>query len=70
MLNIALLIGETLSAVIALLHLGRVVIGTSCYRVIGAGKQMAVLAERGHSYPPVVTGAIASVLLKWEWSEP
>ena len=63
--NVALLIGGTLSVVIALVHLGCVVIGASCYRFLGAGEQMAVLAESGHWYPPVITLAIAGVLFAW-----
>ena len=63
--NVALLIGGTLSAIVAVTHLGCVVIGASCYRFLGAGEQMAALAESGHWYPPVITMAIAVVFLVW-----
>ena len=63
--NFALLIGRMLSVLIAVMHLGCVVIGPSCYRFMGAGEQMAVLAETGHWYPPVITMFIAGVLLIW-----
>jgi len=63
--NFALLIGGTLSALIAVMHIGCVIIGPSCYRFMGAGEQMAVLAENGHWYPPVITMSIACVLTVW-----
>ena len=63
--NLALLIAGSLTAMIAIVHLGCVVIGPSCYRFLGAGEQMAVLAENGHWYPPVITIAIAGVLFIW-----
>jgi len=63
--NLALLAGGSLSAVIAVVHLGCVVIGPSCYRALGAGEQMAVLAENGHWYPSLITIVIAGVLLVW-----
>lgn len=50
---------------IAVMHLGCVIIGPSCYRFMGAGEQMAVLAENGHWYPPVITMFIAGVLSVW-----
>lgn len=63
--NVALVIGGASSAVIAVMHLGCVVIGAACYRFLGAGEQIAVLAENGHWYPPVITLTIAGVLLVW-----
>ena len=63
--NFALLIGGTLSVLIAVMHLGCVVIGPSCYRFMGAGEQMAVLAENGHWYPSVITMFIAGVMTVW-----
>ncbi|MBT8136435.1 MAG: hypothetical protein KJO54_05385 [Gammaproteobacteria bacterium] len=61
----ALLTGGTLSAIVAVMHLGCVVIGASCYRFLGAGEQMVALAESGHWYPPVITLAIAGVFIVW-----
>ena len=63
--NLALLIGGSLSVTIAVMHLGCLPIGPSCYRFLGAGEQMAVLAESGHWYPPVITSAIAAIFLVW-----
>jgi len=63
--NLALLAAGILSAVAALMHLGCIVIGASCYRILGAGEHMAMLAENGHWYPTAITGFIASVLIVW-----
>ncbi len=63
--NLPLVIGGALSAAVALLHLGCIVVGPDGYRALGAGEQMARLAESGHWYPPTITAAIAGVLLVW-----
>lgn len=54
-----------LTGVAALLHLGCIIFGASWYRFLGAGEQMALLAEQGHWYPTVVTSVITLVLLVW-----
>lgn len=53
------------SAIAALLHLGCIAFGASWYRAMGAGEQMARMAERGQAYPAIVTLGIASVLFAW-----
>ena len=63
--NTPLVMGGSLSAAIALLHLGCIVVGPAGYRALGAGEQMARLAESGHWYPPTITAAIAGVLIVW-----
>ena len=47
----------------SLLHLGCIVFGASWYRMLGAGEQMASMAEQGHWYPTVTTVFISKVLL-------
>lgn len=49
----------------ALAHAGCMLFGAAWYRFLGAGEQMAQLAEQGHWYPIVVTGAITFILLLW-----
>ena len=59
------MIGGSISVALSLMHLGCIVVGPSCYQFLGAGEQMAVLAENGHWYPPVVTSVIACILFVW-----
>lgn len=63
--NTPFLIGGALSAAIAVMHLGCIVVGPAGYRALGAGEQMAMLAESGHWYPPTITAVIAGALLVW-----
>ena len=60
-----LLLGGTLSALGAILHLGVIVGGPSWYRYFGAGEGMARAAERGSLTPALVTLAIAAILIVW-----
>jgi hypothetical protein len=60
-----LIIGGTLSALAAILHLGVIVGGPSWYRFFGAGEGMARAAERGSWTPALVTLAIAAILVIW-----
>jgi len=60
-----LTLAAKLTGVAALLHLGCIIFGASWYRFLGAGEQMALLAEQGHWYPTVVTSVITLVLLIW-----
>lgn len=53
------------TALAALAHLGCIIFGGAWYRVLGAGEQMARMAEAGHWYPAVVTSGIAAVLVLW-----
>ena len=63
--NHLLVFAAALSAVAAFLHLACIYFGGPWYRVMGAGEQMARLAESGSSRPTVVTLFIACVLLIW-----
>ena len=47
----------------ALLHLGCIIFGGDWYRFLGAGEQMAIMAEQGHWYPTAVTAMISIILL-------
>lgn len=63
--NTLLVLAATLSAIAALLHLACIHFGGPWYRAMGAGEQMARLAEAGSIYPSVVTLFISCVLLVW-----
>lgn len=60
-----LLAATVANAMAALLHLACIAFGAPWYRAMGAGEQMARMAERGDPYPAIVTTAIACVLLVW-----
>ena len=60
-----LVVGGSLSAAAALLHVGVIVGGPNWYRFFGAGEGMARMAERGSAVPALVTLAIAVVLAIW-----
>ena len=63
--NNFLICGAIFSALAAVLHLGCIVFGGDWYRFLGAGEQMAVLAEQGHWYPTTVTLMIVLILVVW-----
>lgn len=60
-----LIIAGTLSAVVAVLHLGCIYFGGSWYRFFGAGEQMARLSEQGSSKPTLITSGIILILSIW-----
>lgn len=64
-LNIALLIGGTLSAIAGLLHVAIIFGGPSWYLRFGAGERFASQAAAGSWVPPLVTAGIALVLFLW-----
>jgi len=64
-MNQFLIAGACLSAVAALAHIGCIIFGASWFRYLGAGEQMARMAEAGHWYPNVFAAGIAAVLLAW-----
>ena len=63
--NIFLIIAASLSALAAVLHLACIAFGAPMYLFLGAGKQMAQLAEAGHWYPTVITSFITGILFIW-----
>ncbi len=63
--NTFLVAGGVLSALAALLHLGCIVFGAPWYRFLGAGEQMARLAEAGSPHPTRMTLLIAGMLMVW-----
>lgn len=63
--NIWMLVAAGCTFLVSLLHILVMVGGPDLYRYFGAGEQMAVLAEQGHWYPPVVTSFITLVLAVW-----
>jgi hypothetical protein len=64
-MNVFLTIAGTLSAVVAILHLGCIYFGAPWYRFFGAGEQMAVLAAQGSIQPTLITSGIVLILLIW-----
>lgn len=53
------------TGLIACIHIGCIIFGGDWYRFLGAGEQMAQMADNGHPYPTIVTSAISAVLLLW-----
>lgn len=64
-MNIFLIVGATLSAIVAILHIGCIYFGAPWYRFFGAGEQMALLAEQGNIQPTIITSVIVMVLVSW-----
>ncbi len=60
-----LISGAALSALGAGLHLACIAFGASWYRAMGAGEQMARMADAGSTYPAKITLMIAAILLIW-----
>lgn len=60
-----LIAGGVLSALAALLHLAVIAGGPDWYRFVGAGEEMARMAERGMLRPALITAAIAAILAIW-----
>ena len=54
-----------LSAAAALLHLMVIAGGPDWYRFLGAGEEMALMAERGSPRPALITLGIAAILAVW-----
>jgi hypothetical protein len=60
-----LVTGGILSALAALLHLAVIAGGPDWYRFVGAGEEMAQMAERGELQPTLITLAITALLAIW-----
>lgn len=54
-----------LNAVVAVLHIGCIVFGASWYRFMGAGEEMARLADSGSAKPTIITSFIVLVFAIW-----
>ena len=63
--NRFLIVGAALSALAALLHVACIYFGAPWYRFLGAGEQMARMAEAGSWTPGIITAGIATVLGIW-----
>ncbi|WP_448569270.1 hypothetical protein [Thalassotalea ganghwensis] len=63
--NIFLLSGALATMLAAFAHLGCIVFGAQWYRTLGAGEQLALLAEQGHWYPTAITLVISIILIVW-----
>jgi len=63
--NKLLIAASICSALAALVHLGCIIFGGDWYRFLGAGEQMAKMAEDGQLYPTVVTLVIVGILSIW-----
>ena len=64
-MNVFLIIAGTLSAIVAVLHLGCIYFGAPWYRFFGAGERMAILSEQGSMQPTIITCGIFLVLSIW-----
>jgi hypothetical protein len=60
-----LVAGGILSALAVILHLAVIAGGPDWYRFVGAGEEMAQMAERGLLRPALITIAIATILAIW-----
>ncbi|HEX8379046.1 MAG TPA: hypothetical protein VF619_00695 [Allosphingosinicella sp.] len=60
-----LVAGGVLSALAAILHLAVIAGGPDWYRFVGAGEEMARMAEQGLRRPALITVAIAAILAIW-----
>ena len=63
--NALLFIAGVLSFIAALLHIACIVGGADCYRFLGAGEEMAMMAAQGSWIPTVVTLLVAITLVIW-----
>ena len=63
--NKTLFIAGILSFIPSLLHVACIFGGADWYRLLGAGEQMAQLAEQGSTYPTYVTLAISLIIAIW-----
>ena len=57
--------GAALSALAALLHVACIYFGAPWYRFLGAGEEMARMAESGSWTPGIISAGIAAVLGIW-----
>jgi hypothetical protein len=64
-MNINLIISGLISAKAALLHIACIYMGAPWYRLLGAGEQIALMAEQGSNQPTIITLGIFSVLIIW-----
>jgi len=60
-----LIIAALCSGTVAVLHAGCIIFGGDWYRFLGAGEQMAVMADAGDAYPTIVTSVIVVLLTSW-----
>ncbi|MEH6481055.1 MULTISPECIES: hypothetical protein [Pseudoalteromonas] len=63
--NNTLFTAGILSFIASLLHVACVFGGPDWYRLLGAGEQMAQMAEQGSMYPTYVTLAISVIIAIW-----
>jgi hypothetical protein len=63
--NKALIAAAVFTLLAAILHLMCIAFGGKWYLAMGAGREMARLADSGHWYPTVATLVISLVLVIW-----
>ena len=61
--NLFLLIAAGISVVAGLLHYACIIVGAPLYRILGAGEEMARLAEQGNSHPHIMALIVGSMLM-------
>ncbi|MBM7071388.1 hypothetical protein JQC92_04950 [Shewanella sp. 202IG2-18] len=60
--NKPLFAATILTVIAALAHIACIAVGGDAYRFLGAGEQLAQMAEQGHWYPTFITLIITGVL--------
>lgn len=60
--NPFLITGALLTGIAALMHFACIFIGAPAFRLLGAGEQLANMAERGHWYPSLAAFVIGTAL--------
>ncbi|AWB65486.1 hypothetical protein C2869_03125 [Saccharobesus litoralis] len=63
--NYWFILAGCLSIAASLLHIACIIGGSDWYRFLGAGEQMAQMAERGEITPTLITLFISGVLATW-----
>lgn len=63
--NRFLIMGAALNGLAALIHVACIYFGAPWYRFLGAGEEMARMAESGSWTPGIITAGIAAVLGIW-----
>lgn len=60
--NPSLVTGAALTGTAALMHFACIIFGAPAFRFLGAGEQLASMAERGHWYPNLAAFVIGAAL--------
>lgn len=64
-MNTMLIFAGILNAMAAALHIACIYFGAPWYRLLGAGENMAKMAEQGNPIPTIITSGITLILFIW-----